>query len=134
MPWLVIRDQRESLLAVENKKNDEDNLSLKVGAWNVYTLMDSAGSDRPQRRTALGRYRIGTAALSATRFAEVGEIKKVVAGYQFFWSERKSEERREAGVGLSETAVWPTLFLLNVSTALKGTHNYIFICHQIRPC
>ena len=23
---------------------------------------------------------------------------------------------------------WPTLFLLNVSTALKGTHNYIFIC------
>ena len=28
---------------------------------------------------------------------------------------------------LSETAVWPTLFLLNVSTALKGTHNYIFI-------
>ena len=23
--------------------------------------------------------------------------------------------------------VWPTLFLLNVSTALKGTHNYIFI-------
>ena len=26
---------------------------------------------------------------------------------------------------LSETAVWPTLFLLNVSTALKGTHNYI---------
>ena len=29
---------------------------------------------------------------------------------------------------LSEAAVWSTLFLLNVSTALKGTHNYIFIC------
>ena len=26
-----------------------------------------------------------------------------------------------------KTAVWPTLFLLNVSAALKGTHNYIFI-------
>ena len=24
------------------------------------------------------------------------------------------------------TAVWATFFLLNVSTALKGTHNYIF--------
>ena len=35
---------------------------------------------------------------------------------------RVTEEDR-----LSETAVWPTLFLLNVSTALKGTHNYIFI-------
>ena len=28
---------------------------------------------------------------------------------------------------LSETAVWLILFLLNVSTALKGTRNYIFI-------
>ena len=26
---------------------------------------------------------------------------------------------------LSERAVWPTLFLLNVSTALKGIHKYI---------
>ena len=25
----------------------------------------------------------------------------------------------------SDTAVWPTHFLLSVSTALKGTHNYI---------
>ena len=28
---------------------------------------------------------------------------------------------------ICETAVWSTFFLLNVSTALKGTHNYIFI-------
>ena len=28
---------------------------------------------------------------------------------------------------ISETAVWHTLFLLNVSAALKGTHNYILI-------
>ena len=34
---------------------------------------------------------------------------------------------------LSETAVWPTLFLLNVSTALKGTHNYIFIQYLSMP-
>ena len=38
--------------------------------------MDSAGSDRPQRRTALvgrelGRYGIEIAALSETRFAEI---------------------------------------------------------------
>ena len=48
--------------------------------------MDSAGSDRPQRRTALvgrglGRYGIEKAALSETRFAEIGEIKEVGAGY-----------------------------------------------------
>ena len=28
-------------------------------------------------------------------------------------------------------SVWPTLFLLNVSTALKGTHNYISISHNL---
>ena len=53
------------------------------------TLMESAGSDRPQRRTALvgrelGRYGIEIAALSETRFAEIGEIKEVGAGYTFF--------------------------------------------------
>ena len=63
--------------------------------------MDSAGSDGPHRRTALvgrelGRYKIEIAALSETRLAEVGEIKEVGAGYTFFWSGRKSEERREA--------------------------------------
>ena len=34
----------------------------------------------------LGRYGIEIAALSETRFAEIGEIKEVGAGYPFFWS------------------------------------------------
>ena len=58
--------------------------------------MDSAGSDRPQRRTALVENL--TAALNGTLFAEIGEIKEVCTGYTFFRSGRKSEERREAGV------------------------------------
>ena len=54
-------------------------IPLKIGTWNVRTLMDSAGSDRPKRRTAfvgreLCRYGIEIAALSETRFAELGEI------------------------------------------------------------
>ena len=40
-------------------------------------------------------------ALSETSFAEKGEIKEVGAGYTFFWSGRKSEKRREAGVGFA---------------------------------
>ena len=81
-------------------------IPLKIGAWNVRTLMDSAGSDKPQRRTALvgrelGRYGIEIAALSETRFAQIGEIKEVGAGYKFFWSGRKSEEMRKAGVGFA---------------------------------
>ena len=59
-------------------------IPLKIGTRNVRTLMDSPGSDRPQRRTAafgreLGRYGIEIAALSETRFAEAGEIKEVGA-------------------------------------------------------
>ena len=81
-------------------------IPLTVGAWNVRPLMDSAGSDRPQRRKALvgrefGRYKIEIAALSETSLAEVGEIKEVGAGYTLFWTGRKSEERREAGVGFA---------------------------------
>ena len=48
-----------------------------IGAWNVRTQMDSAGSDRPQRIIALvgrklDRYKVETAALSETRLVEEG--------------------------------------------------------------
>ena len=94
------------LLSGRNTKKKARVIPLRIGAWNVRTLMDSAGSDRPQRRMALvgrelGRYDIQIAALSETRFADVGETKEVGAGYTFFWSGRKSEERREAGVGFA---------------------------------
>ena len=68
--------------------------------------MDSSGSDRPQRRTALvgrelDRYKVEIAALSETRFAEEELLKEVGAGYTFFWSGRKKEERREGGLGFA---------------------------------
>ena len=68
--------------------------------------MDSSGSDRPERRTTLvgrelDRYKVEIAALSETRLAEEGLLKEVGAGYIFFWSGRKKEERREAGVGFA---------------------------------
>ena len=58
---------------------------LKIGAWNVCTLLDSAVSERPKGRTALvgrefGRYGIEIAAMSETRFAEIGDIKEVGPG------------------------------------------------------
>ena len=81
-------------------------ITLTIGAWNVRTIMDSSGSDRPQRRTALvgrelDRYKVKIAALNETLLAEEGLLKEVGAGYTFFWSGRKKEERREAGVGFA---------------------------------
>ena len=68
--------------------------------------MDSAGSDRPLRRTALfgrelDRYKVEIAALRETLLAEEGLYKEVGAGYTFLWSGRKKEERCEAGVGFA---------------------------------
>ena len=81
-------------------------IPLKIGTWNVRTLMDSAGSDRPQCRTVLvgrelDRYKVEIAALSETRLAEEGLLKEVGAGYTFFWSGHKKEEGHEAGVGFA---------------------------------
>ena len=81
-------------------------IPLTIGAWNVRTLMDCAGSDRLQRRIALvsrelDRYKVESAALSETRLAEEGLLKKIDAAYTFFWSGRKKEERREAGIGFA---------------------------------
>ena len=81
-------------------------IPLTIGAWNIRTLMDSSGSDRSERRTALvsrelDRHKIEIAALSETRLAEEGLLKEIGAGYTFFWSGRKTEERREAGVGFA---------------------------------
>ena len=47
------------------------------------------------------RYKVEIAALSETRLAEEGLLKEVSAGYTFFWSGRKKEERCEAGVGFA---------------------------------
>ena len=68
--------------------------------------MDSSGSDRPQRRSALvgrelDRHKVAIAALSETRLAEEGLLKELGAGYTFFWSGRKKKERHEAGVGFA---------------------------------
>ena len=81
-------------------------ISLTIGAWNVRALMDNSGSDRPERTTALvgrelDRYKVEIAALSETRLAQEGLLKEVGAGYTFFRSGRKKEERREAGVGFA---------------------------------
>ena len=59
---------------MEDKKKTKV-IPLTIGALNVRTVMDSAGSDRPQRKTALvgrelDRYKVEIAAL--IRLAQEG--------------------------------------------------------------
>ena len=77
-------------------------IPLTLGAWNVCTLLDRGGADRPQRRTALiGRelaiYNFDIAAPSETRLEEEGQLCEKGVGYTFFWSGRGGEEVVKSG-------------------------------------
>ena len=110
-PWPAYRGWRGSHTCGRDKqritrKKKFKTTSLTLGSWNVRTLLDTAGADRPERRTALvarelARYNADIVALSETRFAEVGQLTEVGGGYTFFWSGRSSKVRREAGVGFA---------------------------------
>ena len=77
---------------------------LRLAEWNVRTLIDRAGSKRPEHQTALvakelSRYDIDIAAIGATLLPLHDSIAE--NGYTFFWSGREVAERCEAGVGFA---------------------------------
>ena len=66
-------------------------------------MLDSADSNRPERRSALiahelSRLSVDIAALSEVRYPEVGSLKEHGAGYTLFWSGKPTTERRLSGV------------------------------------
>jgi endonuclease/exonuclease/phosphatase family metal-dependent hydrolase len=78
-----------------------------LGEWNVRTLLDRPEqTSRPERRTALvarelKRYNIDIAALSETRLSESGYLTEELGGYTFYWSGKKTGEKRDHGVGFA---------------------------------
>ena len=81
-------------------------IQITLGAWNIRTLLDRKKANRPDRRTALiaselKRYNLPIVALSETRFAGESNLTEKGAGYTFFWSGRKEEQKRESGVGFA---------------------------------
>ena len=83
-------------------------MKLTLVSWSVRTLLDSTTSipGRPERGTALVAreltgYRVDIAAVSETRLSHKGQITEIGGRYNFFWCDRSSDERREAGVGFS---------------------------------
>ena len=68
--------------------------------------MDTANSDRPERRSALvcrelARFNIDVAALSETRLADEGNIQETTAEYTIFWIGKTTDEPRIHGVSLA---------------------------------
>ena len=68
--------------------------------------MDSATSNRPERRSAiiakeLKRWKIDIATLSETRLAKEGQLKEEKGGFTFFWKGKAADEPRNHGVGFA---------------------------------
>ena len=100
---LPLRESVKSMLGGKRLRKDKRK-SLNLGEWNVRTLLDRTGTERPERQTALvalelNRYNIDIAALSETRFPDYDSM--VDHGYTFFWSGKSRQERRESGVGFA---------------------------------
>ncbi|XP_076059549.1 uncharacterized protein LOC143036186 [Oratosquilla oratoria] len=98
------------------RRNNYSKSYLKVGAWNVRTLMDTRDTDRPERRTALvsrelARFNVDVAALSETRIPGEGQITEVGSGYTFFWKGKNPEDHHSQGIGFA------------VKTQLVKAHN-----------
>lgn len=88
-------------------KTKRTTQELKLGEWNVRTLLDSTeNKNRAERRTALvarelQRYEVDIAALSETRFSETGNLVEELAGYTFHWCGKQRGERRDHGVAFA---------------------------------
>ena len=104
----VSKKYKENICSVNSKKYNRKSLAMKVGSWNVRTLLRDTRSAaaRPEIRTALvarelGRLGIDIAALSETRFADEGQLDEVGGGYTFFWKGVEEGENRQHGVGFA---------------------------------
>ncbi len=76
---------------------------LKLACCNIMTMLNSADSNRPQRRSALvahelSHLNIDIAALSEVRFLDTGSLKEH-GTYTLYWSGKPQSKRRLSGVG-----------------------------------
>ena len=81
----------------------ESNI-MKLGSWNVQTLMDS--DTHPERMMVivgheLAKYDVAIADLSETRRADTRSLKEVGASYTFYWCGKLENEQRIHGVGFA---------------------------------
>ena len=89
-------------------RNTEMRPSLKLGTWNVRTMLTGISDDlesiQDLRKTAiinneLCRLNVDIAALQETRLAEAASLKE--KDYTFFWQGKAKDEKREHGVGFA---------------------------------
>lgn len=96
---------------------------LTVATWNVCTLIDVQGADRPKKintliKRELHRYKMYILAFSEKRLVDTGSLEEAGSGYTVFWSGLPAAERLIHGVGFT------------VCTALIRQFSELLICHS----
>ena len=95
-------DRQTADFAPGNNKNHQKKPALKLGCWNVRTMMTGLSKDLPDvsdsRKTVfikdeLRRLHVDIATLQETRFADSGTQKE--KDYTFFWQGKSSDEPRQ---------------------------------------
>lgn len=77
---------------------------MKIGAWNVRTLLDRDRIQRPERRSAIvdreiAKYKLDIVALSETRYHGTGQLQE--KNYTIFWSGKEQNQPRHNGVAIA---------------------------------
>ena len=110
---MEIRKHPTSSLSTPAPGNNKRKMSkkrpaLKLGCWNVWTMMPGLSQDLQDisnaRKTAvindeLKRLNVNIATLQETWLANAGTLKE--RDYTFFWQGKSSNEPREHGIGFA---------------------------------
>ena len=79
---------------------------LTIEQWNVRTLPERDGANRPERRTALvamvAKYNIDIAALCETRFSESGSLDDLEYSFWLEWQTRRWKKGGRSGLCYQE--------------------------------
>ena len=113
--------KKQKNIKLKKKKLLKKKIIIKLGVWNIRTLLDSDPS-RPARRTALiaqdlARYDVNIAALSETGLPDEGSLTEDQNGYTFYWSGYPAQVQKLHGVGF---AVKNSLAHLVTATAISA--------------
>ena len=101
-------DRQTANLAPGNNKNHQKKPVLKLGCWNVRTMLTGLSEDlqdvSDSRKTAvindeLRRLHVDIATLQETRLADSGTLRE--KDYTFFWQGKSFDEPRQHGVGFA---------------------------------
>ena len=116
------RPQHPSTVEHQLGRRRQRRQLLTIGQWNVRTLLDRDGANRPERRTALVAMELPNTTSTSPPYVKSGSLDDLE--YYFFWSGKPEGERREAGMGFAiKMDIVTKLTGVNVTASKRQNHD-----------